>query len=224
MKQKRTERTGNERDGDASGPASGITLIVISAGEDEASENIGGWLRAIVDWEEGPEVEGVPSWRCADVRLWWRWGRQLGEDCLDDRWEEETGEKVEQTIHLTRHTSKNCVPMVTIHAFGNPQLLWDEDPPEGGTAGLAVPPASGMAQWYRALVRLAREAEIQEWETHLEATHRGPSQEGPAMAIELGSNEEHWRSGEGGALIALLVAEELGLEHRNPFGERGASR
>jgi hypothetical protein len=44
------------------------------------------------------------------------------------------------------------------------------------------------------------------------------------MAIELGSNEEHWRCGEGGALIALLVAEELGLEHRNPFGERGALR
>lgn len=188
-----------------------ITLIIISAGEDIASENIGHQLLELVSWTPSDEVEGCPTWACNGVRLWWRQGRQLQENNLDSRWTDATGEIVNETIHLTRHTSVSEQPMFTIHSFGNPQLSAEEKPREGGIAGLATPPSPNTATWYRALVRLASEIGMAGWATHLEATHRGPMQNGPAIAIELGSTEQHWRDERAAAFIAKLVASNLNL-------------
>lgn len=40
------------------------------------------------------------------------------EDCLDSRWEEVTGETVDEIIFLSKHTAVTNRPALTIHPIG----------------------------------------------------------------------------------------------------------
>ncbi|KAM1082147.1 hypothetical protein ACFX19_021137 [Malus domestica] len=54
------------------------------------------------------------------------------EDDLDRRWEEATGERVNEVIFLSKHTAVSNRPALTVHPIGIPHLREGEAGPQGG--------------------------------------------------------------------------------------------
>lgn len=61
----------------------------------------------------------MPSFVNRDVRLLKLETRLVKEDHLDRRWEEATGEPVEEVIFLSKHVAASSRPALTIHPIGN---------------------------------------------------------------------------------------------------------
>ncbi|KAM1497892.1 hypothetical protein ACFXTH_020915 [Malus domestica] len=71
------------------------------------------------------------------------------EDDLDRRWEEATGERVNEVIFLSKHTAVSNRPALTVHPIGIPHLREGEAGPQGGKPGWAAPPSSRIGPWLR---------------------------------------------------------------------------
>lgn len=54
-----------------------------------------------------------------DVRLLKLETRLIGVDHLDNRWEEATGEAVDEVIFLSKHVAASARPALTIHPIGS---------------------------------------------------------------------------------------------------------
>uniref|UniRef100_A0A0D3AMC0 Uncharacterized protein n=1 Tax=Brassica oleracea var. oleracea TaxID=109376 RepID=A0A0D3AMC0_BRAOL len=60
------------------------------------------------------------------------------EDDLDSRWEEATGEAVDEVIFLSRHTTVSNRPAMPVHPIGVLHLKEGESPSHGGKPGWAA--------------------------------------------------------------------------------------
>lgn len=158
-------------------------------------------------------VEGAPSYAKGRVRLWFRPGFHLDQDDLDERWQANTGERVEDVLFLSKHAAASGRPCLTVHPVGVPHLNADETPPYGGRSGTAPPPSPRLAKIWQSLLVHADDPRIPEFEVSLEVTHHGPSQKAPAAFLEVGSTADTWGH-EGAAdvwadVIISLLKEEL---------------
>lgn len=63
-------------------------------------------------------VKGIRSKVNGDVRLLEHDKGIVEEDDLDNRWEEATGEVVDEIIFLSKHTAVTNRPALTIHPIG----------------------------------------------------------------------------------------------------------
>ncbi|XP_030473515.2 D-aminoacyl-tRNA deacylase-like isoform X1 [Syzygium oleosum] len=196
-----------------------VTLVAATAA-DPASIGPASSLLAMPGWHPGPTVQGMPSFVNEKVRLLKLENHLVREDHLDKRWEEATGESVDEVIFLSRHVAASNRPALTIHPIGTPHLRQDEVPLAGGRPGWAAPPNPRIGPWLRLLKNIAESHKlVPEFEVTLEATHHGPEISSPTMFVEIGSTDEYWKRQDAAQAIALLVWEGLGLGGGNSVGD-----
>lgn len=90
-----------------------------------------------------------------DVRLLKHDKSIVREDHLDTRWEETTGEMVDEVIFLSKHTAASNRPALTVHPIGVPHLTEGEQLPVGGKPAWAAPPNPRIGPWFRLLKSIA---------------------------------------------------------------------
>jgi D-aminoacyl-tRNA deacylase len=164
------------------------------------------------EWNPGPSFEDIRSFAKGDVRLLEHDKGIVEEDHLDHRWEETTGEIVDEVIFLSKHVAASNRPALTIHPIGIPHLRDGDVTPQGGKPGWAAPPSPRMGPWLALLKKIAGSHNlIPEFEITFEATHHGPVTNKPTMFIEIGSTDEYWKRQDAAQVIAQLVWEGLGL-------------
>ncbi|MFS7993498.1 putative D-aminoacyl-tRNA deacylase [Helianthus anomalus] len=95
-----------------------MVTLVVSTTTDPASFNPASALSAIGTWTPGASFQGIRSKVNGDVRLLEHDRGIVEEDCLDDRWEEVTGEVVDEIIFLSKHTAVTNRPALTVHPIG----------------------------------------------------------------------------------------------------------
>ena len=78
----------------------------------------------------------------------------VAEDELDKRWEEVTGEVIDEVIFFSKHTAASNKPALTVHPIGVPHLRQGDVPPQGGRPGWAALPNPRMGPWLRLLKNL----------------------------------------------------------------------
>ncbi|XP_057961422.1 D-aminoacyl-tRNA deacylase [Malania oleifera] len=195
-----------------------VTLIVATT-TDPASLGPATALLAMPNWHPGPSFQGIRSFVNGEARLLQHDKGIVEEDHLEIRWEEATGEVVENLIFLSKHTAVSNRPALTVHPIGVPHLREGDVPPQGGKPGWAAPPDPRMGPWLRLLKKVAESHNlIPEFEVTLEATHHGPVTNKPTMFLEIGSTEEYWRRQDAAQVVALLLWEGLGLGGGAPVG------
>ncbi|RVW20653.1 D-aminoacyl-tRNA deacylase [Vitis vinifera] len=132
-----------------------VTLVVATT-TDAASLGPASALLAMPGWLPGPSLQEIPSFKHGEVRLLKHDNSIISEDHLDKRWEELTGEVVEEAIFLSKHTAVSNRPSLTVHPIGVPHLRDDEVPPQGGKPGWAAPPSPRIGPWLRLLKTIAQ--------------------------------------------------------------------
>nr|GME09228.1 D-aminoacyl-tRNA deacylase-like isoform X1 [Ipomoea batatas] len=194
-------------------PASrGMVTLVVATTIDPASIGPASALLAMPGWHPGPSIQDMSSFMNKEVRLLKHDKSIVREDDLDKRWEDATGEEVDEVIFLSRHTAASNRPALTVHPIGVPHLREGEKPLAGGKPGWAAPPNPRIGPWLRLLKTIADSHNLTpEFEVTLEATHHGPVTSSPTMFVEIGSTEEYWKRQDAAQAIALLVWQGLGL-------------
>ncbi|KAG8388788.1 hypothetical protein BUALT_Bualt02G0161600 [Buddleja alternifolia] len=210
-----------------------VTLVVATA-VDPASIGPASALLSMPGWHPGPSLQGISSFVNKEARLLKHDKSIVREDHLDRRWEEATGEAVDEVIFLSRHTAVSNRPALTIHPIGVPHLREGDVPPAGGKPGWAAPPNPRIGPWLRLLKTIAESHNLTpEFEITLEATHHGPETHSPTMFVEIaryalsiaiiyitaGSTEEYWKRQDAAQAIALLMWEGLGLGEGTAVGD-----
>ncbi|CAB4295424.1 unnamed protein product [Prunus armeniaca] len=191
-----------------------VTLIVATT-TDPASINPANALLAMPGWDPTPsclqDMKGFGN-GAGGVRVLLHNKGIVEEDDLDRRWEEATGERVDELIFLSKHTAVSNRPALTVHPIGVPHLRPGDAAPQGGRPGWAAPPSPRIGPWLRHLKELAQAHNlVPEFEITLEGTHHGPITNTPTMFLEIGSTDEYWKRQDAAQVIALLVWEGLGL-------------
>ena len=101
-------------------------------------------------------------------------------------------------IFLSRHSSVNPVPVLTVHVTGN---LSTAD--FGGLPG-SLPPASPA--WMQAVLKNLASRAPPGYRVAYEVTHHGPSElSTPSFFVEVGSTEKEWRDTAAGYAVAESV-------------------
>ncbi|KAK6276093.1 hypothetical protein POUND7_005802, partial [Theobroma cacao] len=118
--------------------------------------------------------------------------RLVVENHLDKRWEEATGETVDDVVFLSKHVASSNRPALTIHPIGTPHVREGEALVcrQKARMGCTTEPAD------RAMVTL-------------EATHHGPEINSPTMFVEIGSAEEYWKRQDAAQAIALVACSSF---------------
>ncbi|XP_071722453.1 D-aminoacyl-tRNA deacylase-like [Rutidosis leptorrhynchoides] len=191
-----------------------MVKLIVSTTIDPASINPATALLAMPGWNPAPSSlqDDMKSYANGEVRLLQHNNRIIVEDNLDLRWEQATGETVDEIIFLSKHTAVSNKPALTIHPIGVPHLCDGDALPQGGKAGWAALPNPRMGSWLRLLKKIAASHSLlPEFEITMEATHHGPVTDKPTMFLEIGSTEEYWKRQDAAQVIAQLIWEGLGL-------------
>ncbi|KAK7346160.1 hypothetical protein VNO80_20675 [Phaseolus coccineus] len=190
-----------------------MVALLVATSSDPASINPANALLAMPGWQPGPHFQDdMKSFVNEGVRVLLHAKSIVVEDDLDRRWEEVTGEVVNEVIFFSKHTAVSNKPALTVHPIGVPHLREGDVPPQGGRPGWAALPNPRMGPWLRLLKNIAQAHNlVPEFEITLEATHHGPVTNKPTMFLEIGSTEDYWKRQDAAQVMALLVWEGLGL-------------
>ena len=129
----------------------------------------------------------------------------------------------ELVIFLSRHESRNGVPLLTAHVPGN---LFEAG--FGGIAGkVSIAPANAARSALIEMFREKKRLNLERFQVSCEGTHHGPSLDVPALFVEIGSSKQEWSSPEAAEIVAhaamaaatckekVEVAVALGGSHCN---------
>lgn len=190
-----------------------MVILIVATTIDPASINPANALLAMPGWKPGPSFQDdMKSFVNQEVRVLQHNKSIIAEDDLDQRWQEATGEVVDEVIFLSKHTAVSNRPALTVHPIGVPHLREGEPLPQGGRPGWAAPPNPRIGPWLRLLKKIALSHNlVPEFEITLEGTHHGPVTSKPTMFLEIGSTEEYWKRQDAAQVIALLIWDGLGL-------------
>ncbi|KAL9327300.1 hypothetical protein ACSQ67_007945 [Phaseolus vulgaris] len=190
-----------------------MVALLVATSSDPASINPANALLAMPGWQPGPHFQDdMKSFVNEGVRVLLHAKSIVVEDDLDRRWEEVTGEVVDEVIFFSKHTAVSNKPALTVHPIGVPHLREGDVPPQGGRPGWAALPNPRMGPWLRLLKNIAQAHNlVPEFEITLEATHHGPVTNKPTMFLEIGSTEDYWKRQDAAQVMAQLVWEGLGL-------------
>ncbi|XP_027347147.1 D-aminoacyl-tRNA deacylase [Abrus precatorius] len=190
-----------------------MVALLVATTSDPASINPANALLAMPGWQTGPHFQDdMKSFVNEGLRVLLHGKSIVVEDDLDKRWEEVTGEAVDEVIFFSKHTAVSNKPALTVHPIGVPHLREGDVPPQGGRPGWAALPNPRIGPWLRLLKNIAQAHNlIPEFEITLEATHHGPLTNKPTMFLEIGSTEDYWKRQDAAQVMAQLVWEGLGL-------------
>ncbi|KAL7161436.1 hypothetical protein ACSBR2_041991 [Camellia fascicularis] len=99
-----------------------VTLVVATT-IDPASIGPASALLSMPGWYPGPLLQDMSSFTNRAVRLLKHEKSIVREDHLDKRWEEATGEVVNEVIFLSKHTAASSHPALTVHPIGTKTML-----------------------------------------------------------------------------------------------------
>ena len=184
-----------------------VVLIAVNS-KDIASTNQADILRTMDPWQDHPPFEGHPTFAFDGLRMVYLPDGLLFEDHLDRRWQAFCGEVVAEVIFPSRHVAASGQASLTLHPIGVPHLAEGEIGPYGGRGGVAPPPSTRLAPWWRLLLAEANNNPlVEDFDLSLEVTHHGPHLEVPCLFIEVGSTEATWGH-RGAAQVLAKVARE----------------
>jgi D-aminoacyl-tRNA deacylase len=119
-------------------------------------------------------------------------------------------------IFLSRHTSVNLVPVLTVHVTGNYR-----DAELGGSPRTLAPAAPAMM--HAVLRGLARHCP-EGYRVSYEVTHHGPTGlSHPSFFVEIGSTEKEWADPAAGRAVAEAVLEAIPLADAVPLAGFGGT-
>jgi len=122
--------------------------------------------------------------------------RLIYQDCIDREF------NADLVIFLSRHSSKNPIPVLTVHATGNfgPAAF-------GGREGSLAPTAPA---WMHAVLRGLATNAPPGYRVAYEVTHHGPTElETPSFFVEVGSTEREWKDAEAASAVARSVLSAI---------------
>ncbi|GAB7014788.1 D-aminoacyl-tRNA deacylase [Methanogenium cariaci] len=171
-----------------------MKIALIHSALDPAGINIAAHLAPLLG-AEGHDGEEC-TWAGHLLRFMTAPGRLIYEERLDERAE------ADLIIFLSRHTSQNPVPALTVHTTGN-----------YGDAALGGEPRTlsraAPAWMHAALCALATRAP-EGFRVSYEVTHHGPTGlSTPSFFIEIGSTEAEWTNPACGAAVADALVHVL---------------
>ena len=194
--------------------ATSVILIAVNQ-QDIASTNQADALRRMVDWTTMDAFEGHPTYAHRHLRMVYLPDGLLFEDHLDQRWEAQLGECVQEIIFPSRHVAASGQASLTLHPIGVPHLPKHEVGPYGGHGGMAPPPSTRLASWWKRLLTMApSDPSVEGFDLSLEVTHHGPTVGVPCLFIEVGSTDATWGHEGAARLLAKLIHDGL-LESEN---------
>lgn len=92
--------------------------------QDPGSINPARVLLGMPGWEPGPNMEGIKTFKNGTfLRLLEQEKTIIEEDDLDQRWENLSGEVVDEIIFLSKHTAVSSRAALTIHPIGTQQAF-----------------------------------------------------------------------------------------------------
>ncbi|XP_061359494.1 D-aminoacyl-tRNA deacylase isoform X2 [Gastrolobium bilobum] len=190
-----------------------MVALLVATTTDPASINPANALLAMPGWQPRPHFQDdMKSFVNEGLRVLLHGKSIVVEDDLDKRWEEVTGEVIDEVIFFSKHTAVSNKPALTVHPIGVPHLREGDVPPQGGKPGWAALPNPRIGPWLRLLKNMAQAHNlVPEFEITLEATHHGPLTNKPTMFLEIGSTEDYWKRQDAAQVMAQLVWEGLGL-------------
>lgn len=101
-----------------------MVKLVVATTTDPASMGPAKELLAMPGWQSGPTLDqGIRSYSNDDVRFLEHDKGIVEEDDLDQRWENATGQSVDEVIFLSKHTAVSNLPALTIHPIGMNSIL-----------------------------------------------------------------------------------------------------
>ena len=119
--------------------------------------------------------EGHPTFEFQHLRMVYLPNGLLFEDHLDQRWEAVHGREGRRDRFPSRHVAVSGQASLTLHPVGVPHLAQGEVGPYGGVGGVAPPPSTRLAPWWKRLLEMApAEPELAGFDLSLEVTHHGP--------------------------------------------------
>lgn len=174
-----------------------MLIAIVSSSQDPAGSAIRKMLLSMLD-SDGSEdlVYGNHTLRFFETE-----DRLIYENGLDDR----TG--ADLIIFISRHTSKNPFPALTVHVTGN-----------FGDAALGGEPfslAAAAPDWMHAVLNKLKRKAPEGYRVSYEVTHHGPTDlDTPSFFVEIGSTEKEWSDGNAAKAVASSLLEVIS-------GERG---
>jgi D-aminoacyl-tRNA deacylase len=163
-----------------------MKIAFVSSLQDKAGQNIRHHLVQLLD-AGGPEWPEGRSYEFIDVE-----GRLIHAVGIDRKID------ADLVIFISRHSSVNPVPVLTVHITGNYR-----DAELGGTARTLAPAATAMMQaTLRSLARHCPEG----YRVSYEVTHHGPTDLSlPSFFVEIGSTDKEWTDPAAGLAVAESV-------------------
>jgi D-aminoacyl-tRNA deacylase len=163
-----------------------MKIALVSSRLDKAGENIRQHLMQLLDadgtgWPEGRTYEFIET----D-------GRLIHAEGIDKK------TNADLVIFISRHSSVNPVPVLTVHMTGN-----FREAELGGTARTLAPAATAMMQ---ATLRELKKHCPGGYRVSYEVTHHGPTGlDLPSFFVEIGSTEKEWTDPAAGLAVAQSV-------------------
>jgi D-aminoacyl-tRNA deacylase len=163
-----------------------MKIAFVSSLQDKAGQNIRHHLVQLLDAGD-PEWPAGRSYEFIEVD-----GRLIHAEGIDSKTD------ADLLIFISRHSSVNPVPVLTVHITGNYR-----EAELGGTARTLAPAATAMMQaTLRSLARHCPEG----YRVSYEVTHHGPTDLSlPSFFVEIGSTDKEWTDPAAGLAVAQGV-------------------
>ncbi|MBD3163678.1 hypothetical protein GF323_00590 [Candidatus Woesearchaeota archaeon] len=170
-----------------------MQYAIIISEKDPAGINIRECLLQLCPFKEINRLESHPAHKYRNCRIY-----TIGEESVRA---ENIDKKIEADLFIfaTRHQSKQGIHSLSCHSPGN----WSKADFGGQGSKLCIAPALKLKQAYLELKK--HQKSVQDHDITLECTHHGPYLEKPALYIEIGSTEEHWKNKKAGNIIAQVI-------------------
>jgi D-aminoacyl-tRNA deacylase len=165
-------------------------IALVHSTLDPAGVNIHARIRAIREVNDDPSfTHAGHTWEFVPVE-----GRLIYQQGLDERAD------ADLIIFLSRHTSRDPIPVLTTHVTGN--LSSADYGGEPGTLAKASP------AWMHAVLNNLSAHAPPGYRVSYEVTHHGPTDvTTPSLFVEIGSTEEEWNDAAAGMAVAHSVLE-----------------
>lgn len=171
-----------------------MDIAIIYSEIDPAGINIRDHLLPELGLEEVPD--GPVPFAGHRIRFIGAKGRLIHEEGLDAR------AAADLIIFISRHTSREPVPALTVHVTGNFR--------DAALGGAPRQLARAAPAWMHAVLLRLATAAPDGFRVSYEVTHHGPTDLAtPSFFVEIGSTEEEWVRDDAGGAVAQSVAAAL---------------
>jgi D-aminoacyl-tRNA deacylase len=171
-----------------------MKVALVSSRQDQAGMNIRQHIHQLLEDGAGQELQTGCTYEFIETE-----GRLIHTENAD------AGIDADVTIFLSRHTSINPVPVLTVHVTGN----FGEAALGGSRRTLAPAAPAMMHATLRSLVRHCPEG----YRVSYEVTHHGPTDvTRPSFFVEIGSTEKEWAEPAAGLAVAQSVLSAVPQE------------